>query len=128
MGVRRVNSNGRWESRRIVCVGVDPIPHHGTRCRVSIVRDEYPSRARRRPQSGGIGRSPLDHRDGAAAAVWTVDGWTVGAGVGQIGGIGWPNRDEVTATRLAGGRRKLRAVRLEIGLIAAPVLRPPDAK
>ena len=50
---------------------------------------------------------------------------TVG-GARQIRGPGRPDLDEVTAVGVVEGGRELGAVRLEIRLVAAPVLRPPD--
>src|SRR5260221_4297957 len=40
----------------------------------------------------------------------------------------WPNGSEVTTGRVVERGRELGAVRLKVGLAAAPVLRPPDAE
>ena len=46
----------------------------------------------------------------------------------EVGRAAGADPDEVTAAGLRGGRRELGAVGFEVRLVAAPVLRPPDAR
>ena len=89
---------------------------------VGVVGDEHPPGASRRPQRAAVLRRAGDPRDIAAGA------GAPGCRVELSGGHTVADDHEVAAAGLGRGLGELLAVGLEVGLVTAPVLGPPDGE
>ena len=124
MRVRRIDGDSRDEPvgvGRRHRVGVDAIPDDGSGGGVRVVGDEHAPGTGRGPKRARVGGPAPESRQGVAGAA-APDRRR------QIARRRAADAHEVTAAWLGGGCRELRTVGFQEGLIAAPVLRPPDAE
>src|SRR5439155_4879530 len=100
---------------------VQPGPVDSRRRVVRVVADEHTACAGARPQRARVLRRTCESGDEPA-------GTRAPRGAVELRRRDTvADADEVTAVRRAGGRRELGAVGFQVRLVAAPVLRPPDA-
>src|SRR5438093_5252091 len=86
------------------------------------MRDEDPSRASANPERAGVARRPLDSgHERAPHEPVTVERGR------QVGLSSRPDPHEVTTGWVCTRRRELRAVGLQEGLVAGPILGAPHA-